>query len=416
MTNSPDLLILGAGVIGLSLADVALRNGLRVTVLDKGGIAREASWAGAGMLTCRPRLKRDAGTPDYYDLALWSVKLHAEWARRLKEETGIETGYRACGALEIQRQNPTPAEMPAELAEEETSGGGDKHTISKNNTAEWIALCAARGVPARWIDYGEVRALEPNLSGEVTGAIHFPNEAQTRNPWLVRALEASVRKRGGEIRAGVEGLTFLTDAKVGLASEPVPIGTNDSPRVLGVKTSTGEEIHAGAVAVCAGAWIGQMEFLTQRVPALKKVQPVRGQLLCYQADPTLASRLICERNHYMVPRGDGVLLVGATHEKAGFDKSTTPQGRAELERFAHGVLPALRKLEPLKTWAGLRPGMKGRHPLIGPVPGVCNLYISAGHYRNGVTLAPASAELLAAMVLGRELPFAAELWAPEPRM
>ncbi len=126
MKSNKDLLIVGAGAVGLSLADVALRAGLSVTVLDKGGIAQEASWAGAGMLTCRPRLKRDAAKPDYYDLALWSVRLHAEWARRLLEETGVDSGYRVCGALELSRAHPTPADMPPELAEEETSGGGDK--------------------------------------------------------------------------------------------------------------------------------------------------------------------------------------------------------------------------------------------------------------------------------------------------
>lgn len=393
-----DVLIVGAGAVGLSLADVLLRAGLSVVVVDKGGIAQEASWAGAGMLTCRPRLKRDLTKPDYYDLALLSVRLHAEWARRLKEETGIDTGYRICGALEISRPHPAPAAMPAELAEEETSGGGDKNTISKDSTADWIALSTARGIPARWIEAAEVRRLEPGLCEEVLGAINFPNEAQIRNPWFARALEASVRQRGGELRAGMDVADFSFDSA--------------SQTVTGVVTASGEEIRAGAVAVCSGAWTGQMHFLIERVPALKKVQPVRGQILCYETDPKLATRLICERNHYLVPRGDGVLLAGATHEKAGFDKSTTPEGFAELERFAQALLPALRDTKPVKTWAGLRPGMKGRHPLIGPVPGIKNLFVSAGHYRNGLTLAPASAELLAGMIMRRALPIAPEAWLP----
>ena len=92
-------------------------------------------------------------------------------------------------------------------------------------------------------------------------------------------------------------------------------------------------------------------------------------MLCYETKPRIATRLICERNHYFVPRDDGILLVGATHEKAGFEKATTPEGFAEIERFAHSVLPVLRDRKPIKTWAGLRPGMKGRHPLMGAVPG-----------------------------------------------
>jgi glycine oxidase len=398
MSAQKDLLIVGAGAIGLSLADVCLRAGLSVLVLDKSGVAQEASWAGAGMLTCRPRLKRDASKPDYYDLALRSVRLHAEWAARLKEETGVDTGYRVCGALELSRAHPAPTAMPSDLAEEETSGGGDKSTISKDSTAEWIALCSARGVPARWIDAAEARRLEPQLSPDVLGAIEFSNEAQVRNPWFTRALETSVRKRGGEIRTGTLVADFIFDEA--------------TQSVLGVKTTSGDELRAGRVAICSGAWAGQFDFVTQRVPALKKVVPVRGQLVCYETQPILASHLICERNHYFVPRDDGVLLVGATHEKAGFDKSVTAEGTAELERFAHSILPALSSLKPVKTWAGLRPGMKGRHPLIGPIPGAKNLFISAGHYRNGLTLAPASAELLAGIMLNQSTPVAPEPWLP----
>ena len=398
MTAAKDLLIVGAGAVGLSLADVCLRAGLSVAVLDKGGVAQEASWAGAGMLTCRPRLKRDASKPDYYDLALLSVRLHAEWAKRLHEETGIDTGYRVCGALEISRPQPAPTAMPADLAEEETSGGGDKSTISKDSTAEWIKLCSARGVAARWIDGTEARKLEPQLSADVLGAIDFPNEAQVRNPWFTRALEASVRQLGGDIRTGAEVAEFLFDSQ--------------SERVTGAVTKSAETFHARAVAVCSGAWTGQFAFLTERVSALKKIAPVRGQLLCYETHPKLATRLICERNHYFVPRDDGVLLVGATHEKAGFEKATTPEGFQEIERFAHSVLPALAGMKPVKTWAGLRPGMKGRHPLIGAVPGVANLFVSAGHYRNGLTLAPASAVLLAAIIMRQPGPISPEPWLP----
>ena len=398
MSHLKDLLIVGAGAVGLSLADMCLRAGLSVILLDKSGVAQEASWAGAGMLTCRPRLKRDASKPDYYDLALRSVRLHAEWAARLKEETGVDSGYRVCGALELSRAHPAATAMPPDLAEEETSGGGDKSTISKDSTAEWIALCSARGVPARWIDVGEARRLEPQLCPDVLGAIEFPNEAQVRNPWFTRALEASVRARGGEIRTGNAVSDFIFDSA--------------SQTVLGVRTAAGDEIRAGRVAICSGAWAGQFDFVTQRVPALKKVAPVRGQLLCYETQKPLASHLICERNHYFVPREDGVLLVGATHEKAGFDKSITPEGTAELERFAHSILPVLRDMQPVRTWAGLRPGMKGRHPLIGPIPGAKNLFISAGHYRNGLTLAPASAELLAGIMMQQPTPVAPEPWLP----
>jgi glycine oxidase len=288
--------------------------------------------------------------------------------------------------------------MMPDLAEEETSGGGDKDTISKAQTAEWIAICRSRGVPARWIDEAEARQLEPALGAGVLGAIDFPNEAQVRNPWLARALIRAVSQRGGRIveQARVEELVFDAAGR----------------RVTGVKLINGTALSAGNVAICTGAWTGALDCVTKLAPELKKIQPVRGEILCYEGVPELARRLVCERNHYFVPRGDGVLLVGATHERAGFDASVTAHGTAELEAFAHAVLPALKSRAPAHKWAGLRPGMKGRHPLIGALPGVENVFVSAGHYRNGVTLAPASAELLLAQIVGRKPQVDPGPWLP----
>lgn len=376
-----DLLIVGGGAIGLSVADCALREGLRVEVLDRGVHGQEASWAGAGMLTCRPFPRKHPGQPDYYDLVLLSGRLHKEWAARLREETGIDTGYRVSGAIELLLPGGGP---------DRSAGILPAPSPNRRELESRLAGCRERGVRAQMLDAAEARALEPELgaSAGAEGAAFFPDEAQIRNPRFVRALAASVTKRGGILSAG--------QAAADIAFDP------SSGKVRGVRLAGGQLRAAGNVAVCAGAWSAQFPTLLQLLPTAAKIEPVRGQILCYQTDPGLAARMMTCGNHYIVPRGDGVLLVGATHEHAGFVKETTDEGRRELEQFGHAVLPALKNLQPVKSWAGLRPGMKGRHPLIGPVHGAQGLFIAAGHYRNGLTLAPATATVLLDHILSRK--------------
>jgi len=413
-----DVLIVGGGAIGLCLADELLRGGARVTVLDKGPVGQEASWAGAGMLTCRPRYKATPGEADYYDLCGLSVKLHKEWSERLLSETGIDVGYRVCGAIELLAGSIGEASSRTSLLYKEALPDlpPEKEELRRNLDA-FIATCNERGVRARKLDARQVRELEPQLC-EVAGGIEFPDEPQVRNPWFVRALAANVRRMGGVIREGVE----VADLDLVPASGSNPPGDRSVPatranapgtRVVGVKLKNGEKIAAGAVAICAGAWAGQLPALVDAAPVTKKIEPVRGQLLCYQADPKLAQRLLTYGNHYIVPRGDGVLLVGATHEKAGFEKKVTEAGMEELARFGQALLPALTNVRLLKAWSGLRPGMKGRHPVVGPVTKIHGLYVAGGHYRNGLTLAPATAELLAALILKKTPRISVKMWLPD---
>ena len=376
----PDLLIVGGGVIGLSIADVALRAGLRVRVLDKSAPARESSWAGAGMITCRPRPRHRAGVPDYHDLTLLSAEQYPLWSERLKAETGIDIGYRVSGALELLTASESEAEFD-ESAQSFLKGG------------------AERGIAVRRLSRDETLAREPSLDAQaIAGALEFPNEAQIRTPWLTRALIASIEKRGGVIDSGISVADVALDP--------------GSAKAVGALLNSGERIEAGNTVFAAGAWSGGFPELCRLAPMLAKVHPVRGQMLCYNTDAKLASRLLTCGPHYLVPRGDGVLLAGATHEHAGFDNVTTPEGFAELTAFSHSVLPALKTLEPVNRWAGLRPGLTGRHPLIGPVRGAKNLFVACGHYRNGLTLAPATAELLVDVIIGRTPKVAIDGWTP----
>jgi len=174
-----------------------------------------------------------------------------------------------------------------------------------------------------------------------------------------------------------------------------------------------EQIPSNKTVVCTGAWISQLEALTSRVHRAKKINPIKGQIACFEHKPAPCSRLLTAGHRYIVPRPDGILLVGSTSEKVGYDTVTTSEGQESLKAFAATLLPALKDQEPIQGWADVRPGLNGQHPIMGPVSGVENLFMAAGHYRNGICLAPITGEIMASYVAGAEGPLDAARWLPE---
>ncbi|HHH42819.1 MAG TPA: FAD-dependent oxidoreductase, partial [Gammaproteobacteria bacterium] len=225
------------------------------------------------------------------------------------------------------------------------------------------------------------RRLEPALGLAPESAAWLPEVAQVRNPRLAQALRAALLKRGVDIRADC----------------PVTGWTIEADRVQAVQTPAGA-LGADCFVVAGGAWSAE---LLQSTGIRLPVGPVRGQMILYQGPPGLVSRITLYQGHYVIPRRDGRVLVGSTLEYVGFDKHTTPQALDELSRCAVLLIPALASLPIEKHWAGLRPGSPDGTPLVGPHPVIGNLYINAGHFRNGVVLGPASARLLADQLLGR---------------
>jgi glycine oxidase len=167
-------------------------------------------------------------------------------------------------------------------------------------------------------------------------------------------------------------------------------------RVVGVRTATGERIEAGAVVVAAGSWAGALGGIPRELP----VSPVHGQLLALKTIPPLFRHVIHSPGVYLVPRADGRLIVGATVERVGFEKAVTPAGLMSLLRPALEIAPALASMPVVELWSGLRPGTPDGLPIIGPDPEVTGLHYAVGHYRNGILLAPVTAELIAGSVRG----------------
>ncbi|MFZ5575222.1 MAG: glycine oxidase ThiO [Pseudomonadota bacterium] len=271
-------------------------------------------------------------------LALRSMQAFAGWVADVEARSGLAAEYWRCGMRVLDAEAPDAA----------------------------LAWGAAHGL-----------AVEPRADG----SLWLPEIAQVRNPRLIAALRAAVLNAGGTLREHC--------AATGVLSE--------RGRVTAVQTETGT-LPADTVVLAAGAWSGL--GLAGLVPP-PNIRPIRGQMLLFRLEPGALDTILYRRGLYLIPRRDGHLLVGSTLEDAGFDKSTNRDTAARLHAEAAALLPALAKIAPVQHWAGLRPGAPANFPVIDRHPDFENVFVNTGHYRYGVTLAPAAAELLADLIAGK---------------
>lgn len=349
MAVNADILIVGGGVIGLTTAFYLAREGARVTVLDRGPLGRQASWAGAGILP--PSSADHAHTP-LERLRALSMRLYPELSRDLRERTGLDNGYQVTGALELDEPGAPPSD-------------------------EW----RSEGVAFRELQGEMLYELEPGLAPGLERGYYLPDLAQVRNPRHVKALEAACHKMG---------VTLLQEMPVrGLRRE--------RSRVTAVETPEGP-LAAGAFLLATGAWTDE---LLGQVGWRPGIHPVRGQIVLYHSKTPRPRPILLQGKRYLVPRGDGRILVGSTEEDAGFVAEITPEGVAGLRRFAVSVLPELEWVPVEKTWAGLRPASADGLPYLGRVPDWENLFVAAGHFRAGLQLSPGTGRVMTELLLGR---------------
>lgn len=355
-----DVLLIGGGAVGLSLAYELSARGRRVCLLERAaGVGQESSWAGAGILPAAVVRPHD---PPLVQLAGHSVRLHVEWAERLRRETGIDNGYRRCGSLNLADDAATLATLEAEAA-------------------HW----RDQGTICRSVDAAVAADLEPAIvaafrDGRIRAAYHVPAEAQVRNPRHVRALATACAARGVEL---------VTDAAV---EEFVTRGDE----LVEVRTRRGS-YSAKQYVLCTGAWTGD---LAARFGVQVAVKPIRGQIVLLRTPAPVIRGIVMVGRHYFVPRDDGRVLVGSTEEDVGFDKSNTEEAVERLKQFAYELAPALRSAEVERTWAGLRPYAVDDRPYLGRVPALQNAYVAAGHYRWGLTLSTGTAVVMTQLLLG----------------
>jgi glycine oxidase len=350
MSNRADVLIVGGGVIGLTAAYYLAGRGVRVTVLDHQEMGREASWAGAGIIA--PGRLEGAATP-YDKLRALSAELYPTLSAELRERTGLDNGYRRCGGLEFPADEPIDADA-------------------------W----RAEGITWEPCEGPALQQLEPHLRTDLGRVYHLPDMAQVRNPRHVRALLAANAALGAVLQPHCPVLGF----------------SQAGSRVSAVRSAEGD-IAAGQILLCAGAWIDLL--LTPLTPFRLGVHPVRGQIVLLNTAANVLKRIILHGHRYLVPRGDGRILVGSTEEDAGFVKSTTADAIGGLLAFASEMVTDLADAAVERTWAGLRPGSRDGLPSIGQVPGFENLWVAAGHYRSGIQLSPATGLVLAEALTGQ---------------
>ena len=351
MAQHPDVLILGGGVIGLTTAYFLARGGARVEVIDKGDLGRETSWAGAGILSPTPAVAR-AHTPDDL-LAAHSGRLFPQLSEELRTSTGLDNGYLVRGGWGLFDTEESPP----------------------------LRLWREQEIDFEELDERAVREREPGLSPGPGRALYFPAMGQVRNPRHLKALIAWCGLHGVGLHPGC----------------PVYGFERSGGHVTAARTARGP-LHAGKFLLATGAWT---ESLLEEVGYRPGIYPVRGQIALLHPQAPILTRVVERGKRYLVPRPDGRVLVGSTEEDAGFEKQTTATAIAELLEFAMTLAPALAQAPLERCWAGLRPGSPDGRPFLGPVPGLDNLYIAAGHYRSGIQLSPATGLVLAELLLGR---------------
>jgi len=346
----PDCIIVGGGAIGLLTARQLFLEGVDVLLLEKGPLGGESSWAGGGILSPLYPWRYDDSVNV---LAERSKKIYPELTKKLFDETGRDCELINSGLFTV--------------------------TDSQQEIFDWAKTWS---VDASFInDIDAIHEIEKSVGDAVNRGIWMPDIMQIRNPKFVQALKDSF---------DFLSIPYQEQSDV----EDIIVENN---KVTGVRTKQ-QTFFADKVIIASGAWSAQFSVTESSVDVL----PVKGQMIMYKGEPDLVKRIILSEGHYIIPRKDGRILAGSTLEKIGFDKSVSSGALDELHKAAVELVPLLENLPVERQWAGLRPGTEKGIPYICQHDDVEGLYIHAGHFRNGIVLGAASAELMADIVLEHE--------------
>ena len=351
MTETTDILIIGGGISGLLTARELRLAGCDVTVLDCDALGQQSSWAGGGILLPIYPWRQPAAISD---LVIPSIAAYPRLQAEILSATAMDPQWRPCGMWIS--QNPD-----LDLAK---------------------AWCTARGLA-----FQAGASFQPaGVQASQHNALWLPEVAQIRNPRLLKSLTVYLRQLGVRFieHALITGIETTEDRVVAL-------------------TTTQHRWQFQHLVLAAGAWTAQL--IKQLLPDVQQdlqVKPVKGQMLLFAAPADLLSCMVLDGDRYLIPRADGRILAGSTVEDVGFDKTTTAAARDALYQFAVDLLPALKHYGVEAHWAGLRPGSPDGVPTIGLHPQLTNLGINVGHFRNGLVMGPASAQLLADLILQRQ--------------
>jgi glycine oxidase len=361
-----DAVIVGGGVIGCSIAWRLSQAGLRVVVVERGSIGKEASWAAGGILS--PLAEADCAD-DFFHLCAASRAGYPDFARELREASGMDIEYRTDGTIYLALTDED---------EEELEG-------------RWQWQHAA-GLNVKRLNPDCVRKLEPMVNERLRWALKFPDDHQVDNRRMIKALEVAGRR---------SGVTFLTHTEVISLSL-------DGEQVRGVITAR-NELKAKIVIIAAGSW-SSMIGAHRGEPGFERyfsIEPIRGQMLALEMAELPLHHIVYSRRAYLVPRHSGYVIAGSTIEDAGFDARVTAGGIGSIIERTLEIAPALADRVIVETWAGLRPKVNRAYfrdewPVLGEDARIRGLIYVTGHYRNGILLTPITARTISELILRGE--------------
>ena len=371
----PNVAVIGAGVIGLGIAWRLASRGVRVTVFDRGVAGSGASHAAAGMLAACAEAE-----PGEEALVALGRDSQARWpgfAEELRKASGIDVELREEGTIVLALTADDQARLHHHLE-----------------------FQLKLGLPLHWISAAETRRREPHLAGKLAGAVWSPQDHQVDNRKLATALRIAAETAGATIREHT----------------PVTEISTAGPRVNGLILGDASTFEADVVVLAAGAWSRGVAGLARELRP--PVRPIKGQMLSLKMDQSspLLNHVLWAPGVYMVPRRDGRLICGATVEEKGFDTALTAGGLLTLLEAAWRAVPAIEELAIDEMWVGHRPGSRDDAPILGPAS-LDGLVYATGHHRNGILLAPVTADMIAQFVLDGNVspairPFSIERFAP----
>jgi len=350
------VVVIGGGVIGCLTALYLHRLGASPVIMEKGRTGQQSSWAGAGILCpIHPWLYPDSFTHLIDD----SLARYPALNEMLLEMTGISMQWLTSGLL-----------IPF----------FDDDRIHHRDDA--LAWSKRFGWQVEELDAAQTIAHEPTISEQVSGSLLWPKVGQARNPRLLAAVRKALELCGVPIRE---------------QAEVVGITENEQGEITAVELANGDKIETDAVLLAAGSWSGELGHqLGLNLP----VEPVKGQIVLLKDQPGRVNHIIKHDDAYMVPRDDGHILVGASMERVGFQTGTTDAVVDQLLDATYRITPGLKDAEIVQKWMGFRPGSPDGMPYLGPVENHPGLWVATGHYRNGVALAPGTAEMMSRWIMG----------------
>jgi glycine oxidase len=348
-----DVIVIGGGLIGCSIAIELAKKGLKVSIFERGQLMKEATFAAAGMLA--PQSELNAITPMFL-LCQKSLELYQNFIDDLEDTTRLDCSYRKEGFLQL-------------AFDEEGAKALDRN----------MSWQLQAGLKAEKLNPENVKKLSPNLSDNVTNAYYLQDEHQVDNRKLADSVLTMAEMLGVEFYLGHQVTEILFEQN----------------KVIGV-VANGERHYTAKVVNAAGSWASLFNLPKHFLP---EVKPVRGQMIALKTDIGVLNHTLHFGSTYLVPRIDGKIIIGSTTERVGYKKEVTPEGLTHLLSQAQKMVPKLSEASFLEAWAGFRPASADLLPILGEHPQLQGLIFATGHYRNGILLAPITSNLISNLII-----------------